>query len=201
VRHTGPRKTAPAVRDGRVQKKNNHERTPSYWTVRQVVPVIDRERPGPGHRHLLRRPDIERFLDLLPDADAILVGLDAILLARASSSSDGWYHDGVVGLTAWPRELTQVWTADGVHDHTETLDQLQVPRTVLPDGDVRVEFTETTARAYQLLHVLLHELGHHRDRMTTRRQVHTGRGETYAEDYAVVHAARIWTRYADAFGW
>ena len=81
------------------------------------------------------------------------------------------------------------------------LAQLGVPTTLHPSGDVLVGFTEATARAFQLVHVLLHELGHHRDRMTSRRRVECGRGEGFAEAYAVRHGAEIWTRYADAFGW
>ena len=62
------------------------------------------------------------------------------------------------------------------------------------------EFTEAQARAYQLLHILLHELGHHHDRMTTKPKVRASRGEPYAEAYALQYEARIWDRYQEAFG-
>ena len=62
------------------------------------------------------------------------------------------------------------------------------------------EFTESQARAYQLLHILLHELGHHHDRITTKSQVRASRGEPYAEAYALQHEALIWERYLDTFG-
>ena len=61
-------------------------------------------------------------------------------------------------------------------------------------------FTETSARGYQLLSVLLHELGHHHDRLTTRSRC-VGRGEPYAERYAIEHTDLIWERYLRAFGW
>ena len=61
-------------------------------------------------------------------------------------------------------------------------------------------FTRSTARAYQLLHVLLHELAHHHDLMTTRRQVEPGRGEQYAESWALKYEAKIWTAYAERLG-
>ena len=48
-------------------------------------------------------------------------------------------------------------------------------------------WTEGQARAFQLLHVFLHELGHHHDLITTRRQLRGGRGEAYAERYARDH--------------
>jgi hypothetical protein len=61
-------------------------------------------------------------------------------------------------------------------------------------------FTEATARAYPLLHVFLHELGHHHDRMTTRPPKHSARGERFADDYAMPYPDRVWQRYLDTFG-
>ena len=58
---------------------------------------------------------------------------------------------------------------------------------------------EETVRAYQLLDVLLHELGHHHDRMTTGSQKRPARGETYAEQYAAQYAERIWDAYSAEF--
>jgi hypothetical protein len=49
------RKTAPKVKSGRVQKKNRWAET----TRLDSVPVVERERPGDGYRHLLKVRDIE----------------------------------------------------------------------------------------------------------------------------------------------
>jgi hypothetical protein len=51
------------------------------------------------------------------------------------------------------------------------------------------------------MHILLHELGHHHDRMTTRSQRYCGRGESYAEQYALRFADQLWDAYFKAFGW
>ena len=59
------------------------------------------------------------------------------------------------------------------------------------DGGLVAKWTEDTVRAYQRLDVLLHELGHHHDRMSTRRQREIARGEPYAECYAELYADRI----------
>ena len=48
-----------------------------------------------------------------------------------------------------------------------------------------MRWTENQARAFQLLHVLPHELGHHHDRMTNRSKLRIARGEPFAEDYAI----------------
>jgi hypothetical protein len=191
------RKTAPRVRDGRVQRKNRSAPTPTYWNTRQPVPVVDRERPGPGARHLLRRRDVFEFVALLPEWGRLSEGLDAVLLARASDA-DGWYDHGVVGICAWDRGLWVDWPRRWAEDHRELLDRLGVVREGRGDR-VTVRFTETSARAYQLLHVFLHELGHHVDHMTTRSR-RGGRGEGFAEDYAYRHEEEIRERYFEAFG-
>jgi hypothetical protein len=40
------RRSAPGVKAGRVQKKNNWDWTPKYWSAEQPRPVIDRKRWG-----------------------------------------------------------------------------------------------------------------------------------------------------------
>jgi hypothetical protein len=61
------------------------------------------------------------------------------------------------------------------------------------------EFTESTAQAFLLVHVLVHELGHHHDRMTSPRQRDFTRGERYAEDYAKRYEDAIWPAYCRVF--
>lgn len=58
-------------------------------------------------------------------------------------------------------------------------------------------FNEDTMRAYLLLHILLHELGHHRDCMTAPDRGSITRGESYAEQYALRHGDEIWNRYLE----
>ena len=67
------------------------------------------------------------------------------------------------------------------------------------DGYYLCKFDESDVRGYQLLHILLHELGHHHDRMTTRSQKRAGRGEKYAEEYARLYEASIWQQYQKMF--
>ena len=58
------RKSAPRVKGGRVQKKNNWTETVTNDGER--LPLIDRRRPKEGYRHLLKRRDIEEFISILP---------------------------------------------------------------------------------------------------------------------------------------
>jgi ElaB/YqjD/DUF883 family membrane-anchored ribosome-binding protein len=193
------RRTAPRVRRGRVQKKNNRAWTPGYYDSDQPPPVVDRRRPGEGYRHLLRRRDIEEFIAILPEWEELSNGLNAIVLAPGGDAM-GWHEPGVVHVCAWEEGL---WWNDTlpafVDDHRELFESLDV--VVETYGDrVVTKWTEAQARAFQLLHVLLHELGHHHDRMTTRSQRSAARGERFAEEYARRHEARIWDDYVRRFG-
>jgi len=197
--HRGPRKTTPKVRGGRVQRKNRAAPTPTYWNTPQPVPQLDREDPGRGFRHLLRAPDVLRFIELLPEWDELAVGLNAVVLARGEPHLDGWHEPGVIGLCAWERDLWRYVEPRYYADHGALWERLGVPTRKAGGGLYELQFTEGTGRAYQLLHIFLHELGHHHDRMTTRSR-RVSRGESYAEAYAHEHADTVWERYLAAFG-
>jgi hypothetical protein len=163
--------------------------------------VIDRRRPGRGYRHLLTVADVRRFLQLLPDWSELSCGLDAVVLAPGERRLLGWHRRGIVALCAWDRDVEREWHADFVEEHRDVLDRLGVERLANDPPWEVVQFTERSARGFQLMHVLLHELGHHHDRMTTRSRRSAGRGEGYAEAYALRYAEGIWERYFREFGW
>jgi len=193
------RKTAPRVRGGRVQKKNSWQPAHGdYNRVRQRCPVIDRKRPGEGYTHVLRRADVQRFTELLPDWDELAVGLDAVVLAPGEWNTEGWYERGVVVVCAWEKGLWTHSTREYCESNNAMLDRLDVPREDR-GSYVLCKWTEPTVRAYQLLGVLLHELGHHHDLMTTRSRWDAARGEPFAEEYAHRYADEIWASYAQAF--
>lgn len=60
------------------------------------------------------------------------------------------------------------------------------------------DFTENQIKAYFCLHIFLHELGHHHDRINTKSG-RIARGEGYAESYALEYEEIIWNRYFDYF--
>ncbi len=104
-----------------------------------------------------------------------------------------------MAVCAW--EIDQAITVESWYyqKHRKVFAQIGVPCEPHDDGFV-CEFTDTTIRAYQLVHVLLHELGHHHDRMTTKSKRTASRGEGYAERYALAYADRIWESYLNEFG-
>ena len=198
MRHIG-RKATPKVVGGLVQKKNNPEWTASYYDTPPPTLVIDRQRPGKGYRHVLMQRDIETFIGLLPEWAELSRGLSAIVLAPGERTTNGWHEPGVVHVCAWETDLWVDYAVSHYDDHKALFDRLGVPTHPIENG-VMCEFSEAQARAFQLLHILLHELGHHHDRMTTKSKVRASRGESYAEAYALRHEAAIWGRYQEAFG-
>jgi hypothetical protein len=204
MRHYLQRKSGPRVQDGTVKHKNNWNRTLRYHRPPGGDVVIYRERPGEGYRHVLLKRDIEKFVGLLPNWDELSVGLQAIVLAAGDPDCLGRHSPGVIEVCAWERELIQWYSAEFVADHWQILDRLGVQRET-QNGQrgpgFLCRFTESSARGFLLMHILLHELGHHHDRMTTRSQRDCGRGEDYAEQYALQHADQLWDAYFRAFGW
>ena len=101
--------------------------------------------------------------------------------------ADGLYtggpSGGVVKLSARERDLRRLVHPALFKDHRALFDRLGVA-CARQGPNLRLDFTPDTARAYVLLHILLHELGHHRDRITSRAKAALGRGESFAEAWA-----------------
>jgi hypothetical protein len=195
-----PRRTNPQVTAGTVRKKNRTDVSPTVYNTARDGPVVHRLKPGFGYRHVLRQKDVAEFLRLLPDWGQLAKGLNAVVLAPGNVHCDGWYRPGVVAVCAWERGLWRELTRDGYEEHWGLFERLEVPCEATGGGFYLCRFTEPAVRAYQLLHVLLHELGHHHDRMTTRSRADSCRGEGYAEGYAWEHERRVWQRYLATFG-
>ena len=92
----------------------------------------------------------------------------------------------------------QIWDEEFTEEHRQVLEQLNVPVEEISDG-FRCRFTGKTARGFQLMHVFLHEVGHHYDRMQTKRKICAPRGEGYAEGFANRVAEMIWPRFYREF--
>ena len=147
---------------------------------------------------MLKRCELERFIELIPEWDVLADGLDAVVLARDTDCM-GYHEVGVVAICAW--ESCLWWDdmgADWYAEHADLLERLGVD--VRKRGRrLEVAWTEDQARAFQLVHVFLHELGHHRDRMTTRPKRRASRGEGYAERFAFELEQRLWDDFARVF--
>jgi hypothetical protein len=193
------RVTNPRVIDGKVQKKNRRDLSPNCFRTVRPIPVLERHKPGVGYRHVLKLKDVAAFTGLLPDWSELSQGLNAVVLAPGKWNADGWHVPGVVAVCAWERELWREVHGHFYAEHQDLLGRLEVPCEPTEDGYYLCRFTEASIRAYQLLHVLLHELGHHHDRMTTKAKKDSCRGEDFAERYALDYEQVIWDRYLQIF--
>jgi hypothetical protein len=101
---------------------------------------------------------------------------------------------------AWEQDL---WWTDAhpefIADHRDLFNLLGVEHATRGKR-MEVRWSAEQARAFQLLHILTHELGHHHDCMTTRSRRGTARGEDYAERYAHRVLEKVWPTYARTFG-
>ena len=195
------RKTTPKVRDGKVQKK--HRWAPSRdgdsALLESAELALEARAPGVGHRHVLSVLDLRRFFPCIPQWEQVSRGLRAIVLDHEPDCL-GRYHRGIIRLSSWENDLFVDYDPEFFAEHQPTLERLGVPHDAdaprEPEDAIRVYFDERLARAFQLVHVFVHELGHHVDRMERRR-----RGEDFAEAWALEMEDRIWPRYRERFGW
>ncbi|MBN2506859.1 MAG: hypothetical protein JXQ71_09215 [Verrucomicrobia bacterium] len=191
------RRTATKIKHGRVQPRNRHLPTGLLGYV------IDRESPGRGCRHVLSKRDLLAFIDLLPDWNRLSQRLERIVLA-GDATLDGhyaFYHreeTGAIFLHAWQNDLWTEFDADHFESHRGLFERLGVCSDRTRDG-VLCRFTERQARAFMLLHVFLHELGHHEDRLQQPHRKSTS-GEDYAEQFAARRFEALWPHYVRVFG-
>jgi len=186
------------VKNGTVQKKNRHAKTPNYWNTYQDDIQIDIEPPGKDFKHFLKKRDIKLFLEILPNREEIDFRFDAVVLARGNYFNDGWYRNGVIGIGAWEKSMSRKMSKKYFEDHKTIFEKLNVKYTIKEDC-VICDFTENQIKAYLLLHILLHEIGHHHDKINTKKKLNCGHGENYAENYAYKYEKVIWNKYFEHF--
>jgi hypothetical protein len=194
-----PRRAGTKVRNGRVRQDSRAVPTGALGYV------IDRESPGRGFRHVATKRDLQRFIDLIPDWDRLSHRIERILLA-GSGPDDGqyiFYHrekTSAIFLHAWPEDLWMDLPVDYFDEHEEILQTFGVSHERVPAREsVACRFTERQARAFLLLHIFLHELGHHSDRLD-QKQRGPARGEDYAERFALTRFREMLPDYIRAFG-
>jgi hypothetical protein len=192
------RRTATKVKAGRVQRKNRHRPTGHDGYV------LDRESPGQGFRHVVSKRDVKAFIDIVPEWDRFSERLERILLAAPSDGYDGLYEffhreeTGAIYLHAWREDLWTDLTLSYFDCHRDIFDKLGVSYERQEDC-VTCRFTAAQARAFMLLHIFMHELGHHYDRI---HQKHLGssKGEDYAVRFATSRFEQLFPAYVRVFG-
>jgi len=187
------------VKDGAVQKKHRHVASAALGFV------VDRESPVKGRRHVVTKRDIHEFTSIIPDWSRIREGLEGVVLTCGADPADGLYRfysrerTGSIEIPAWDGDLWTVFSLEYFVEHRELFERLGVPFEP-KEGGIECRFTLAQAKAFLLLHVFLHELGHHVDRMQSKQQDSSRRGEPFAEEYANTVSSLIWSEYVRVFG-
>ena len=140
-----------------------------------------------------------KFVELIPDWNKHAQGLEQVVLATGNDDADGWYNGTVIAVCAQPKSLLQTQVAWYAESHRHLYERLGIGKSRI-DEDYLVQFTPESMNAFLLLHVFLHELGHHIDRMTCRPQKECSRGESFAEGSAYQLEKVVTNRYSEAFG-
>lgn len=195
------RKTTPKVVKGKVRKKNRA--TP---TTREHL-VIDRQSPAKGCKHVVTKADIRKFIDLIDDWEELAEGLERITLTRGNTSCDGIYEffhkeqTAGIELSAWPSDLWIPMDSGYVEAHLPIFKSLGLS---FDPADKETEtvlcrFTTTQAKAFSLLHIFLHELGHHAHQKRLRHRS-SNFDEGFAERFANERTHHMFDAYVKAFG-
>ena len=181
MHRTYNRRTAMCVKGGAVKRSNRHQLS----GLRGYT--LDRRSPVRGYNHVVTKRDVQAFIDLIPDWSDLSRKIERIVLA-SSDDCDGEYVTykddlSTILLYAWPSDLWTELSLRYFEDHWWLLEELKVVNDA-PVGDaVLCRFNRDQARAFMLLHVFLHELGHHHDRLVRAADRSTS-GEEYAERFA-----------------
>lgn len=192
-------KTTPKVVDGKVQKKYNHA-----ITAREGY-TVDRKRPYKGFKHVITKKEIHDFIELIPDWEKLGIGIEAIILDEGGDNFDGLYchyeyeKTGIIWLSAWPKEMWVDFNDEYFKEHQWHFDTIGLVYEKNKD-EWTCHFTEKQAKAFMLTHIFLHELGHHVDKLRSKKQNIMVGGEEYAEKFANDKFNEIWPSYVQRFG-
>ena len=140
----------------------------------------------------------------------------------------GWYDDEMIGINAWPQDTHRIWTKEECKSYEPILNLLEITPIPWDDSDQEesadslgywnergewrehqhdsesdpdflVPFTSDSARAFQLLYVVLRGLGHHRVHSSSRRR--TGQAcDDIAQHFLLQSTADIFPLYLRSFG-
>jgi hypothetical protein len=194
-----PRKTNPGVRGGKVQKKNWDGTTHNYWDHEPSEIVIERRRPGAGFRHFVTVDEIRRFTALIPKWNEVSKGLRAIVFVPFNPFWYGRYNcEGILQVSAWPHELWLEVGKDNFERDKGLFELLKIEIEDLPHGHL-IKPSEGQVKAMQLLGTFLHELGHHVDRMNSRKRDNCHNGEPFALAYESEWRERLYPAYLREF--
>lgn len=192
------RRTSTKVIDGRVSPKNRADITqPNGYRIVKTL-------PGRGYTHVVSQRQLEKFIELIPNWGRLSERLETIEISHGHQDYYGFHamyrrrKTAIIALCAWPKALwTPLWLPF-FHQHRHILDAIGVPYHIRLT-EARCLFTVAQARAFTLLHVFMHEVGHNWDALH-RRGPCLPNVEPFAEDFANSHFQLLLPLYRERFG-
>ncbi len=191
------RRTSTKVINGVVSPKNREDATDPrpYEIIRKPA--------GRGFRHVVSAGQLEQFISIIPAADELLEGVERIVLGGGDSAF-GWHYRShrrkvaEIELCAWPKSLWAPMSLWYFRLHQRYFDAFNVGYS-LDERPIVCRFNTAQARAFSLLHVFLHELGHHHDWKHRRGDYLPGE-EPYADEFAFRYLDQLLPLYREKFG-
>jgi len=192
------RRTSTKVVNGRVTRKNRSAVSEARACVIEKLPA------GRGFKHVVSPRQLQDFIALIPDWPDLSHRLERIELSGGHLDYFGFQsfyrlrRTGMIALCAWSKNLWNPLSIWFFRHHRPVLEKLGVPYRI-GLASVTCEFSIAQARAFSLLHVFMHEVGHHHDWLHRR-----GPGlpdvEAYAENFANRYFDTLWPLYTERFG-
>jgi hypothetical protein len=192
------RRTSTKVVNGRVTRKSRSILSEDCGYQ------IRKEPAGRGFTHVVSPAQLREFLKIVPGWSEAAFRLGEIVLAGGSRKSFGYHSSfrhsklGLIALCAWPKELWIPVSTEFHQENRRVLEALGVDCRKELSG-MTARFTIAQARAFSLLDVFLHELGHHQDWLR-RRGYRLPDTERIAEAYAAGRFASLLPVYCEKFG-
>ncbi|MBC8002377.1 MAG: hypothetical protein H7X97_07290 [Opitutaceae bacterium] len=144
------------------------------------------------------------FINIIPEWHRYSDRLERIVLAGREDGYDGSHvfhpreETGSIFLNAWPEDLWMEIVTPYFDAHESIFERVGVSFDRRKDCVV-CRFTARQARAFMLLHVFMHELGHHYDRIN-QKHLDSWKGEDYAERFATSRFDQMFPAYVGVFG-
>ena len=199
------RTTTPRVKNGKVQRKNRTQNTELAGLLDNSRFNVIRFKPDGPYFHPVRQPEVYRFVELIPDWTQISKGLSACVLnkdgddVQQGASYERSYH--AIWIDPFPKSLSTIWSHAFFTAHKTFVERLGARvEFAESSSNITIHWTESQARAWQLLHLFLYELKVHAEYITLAKNRRFEHSNSVAEAYAFQTAEIIWDPYESEFG-
>ena len=162
---------------------------------------------------MVTQSDVFNFIRMIRRWETLSIWLNRIVLDTGSRTRFGWFRYGTVALCTMPANLVVGIQREWFYRDIDSFDRVGIPYERQSDdqrsanahdpelahADFVCRFTLSQAKCFHLTRTLLHELGHHADRVSNRKGW-CSRGEDFAERFGRRLERDVWQAYINLFG-